>query len=35
VKRIEHREEALAGDGKDAVAAVDSKLVDEDAAAGA
>ena len=35
VERVEHREEALAGNGEDAVAALDAKLVDEDAAAGA
>ena len=32
VERVEHREEALAGNREDAVAAVDAKLVDEDAA---
>ena len=35
VERVEHGEEAFAGDGEDAVAAVDLQLVDEDAAAGA
>ena len=35
VKRVEHREEALARHGEDAVAALDPELVDEDAAAGA
>ena len=35
VQRVEHREEALARHGEDAVAALDPKLVDEDAAAGA
>ncbi len=35
VERVEHREEALARNGEDAVAALDHELVDEDAAAGA
>ena len=35
VERVENGEEALAGDGEDAVAAVDPELVDEDASAGA
>ena len=35
VKRIEHREEAFAGNGEDAVAAVDAQLIDEDSSAGA
>ncbi len=35
VQRVEHGEEALARHGEDAVAALDAKLVDEDAAAGA
>ena len=35
VERVEHREEAFAGNGEDAVAALDAKLVDEDLAAGA
>ena len=35
VERVEHGEEALARNGEDAVAALDLKLVDEDAAAGA
>ena len=34
VKRVEHGEEAFAGDGEDPVAPLDSKLVDEDLAAG-
>src|SRR5215213_10311976 len=35
VQRVEHGEEAFAGNGEDAVAALDLELVDEDAAAGA
>ena len=35
VQRVEHGEKALARHGEDAVAALDAKLVDEDAAAGA
>ena len=35
VQRVEHGEEAFARHGEDAVAALDAKLVDEDAAAGA
>jgi hypothetical protein len=35
VERVEHREEALAWNCEDAVAALDAKLVDEDPAAGA
>src|SRR5262249_6114787 len=35
VERVEHREEALARNGEDAVAALDHELVDEDASAGA
>ena len=35
VQRVEHREEAFARHGEDAVAALDAELVDEDAAAGA
>ena len=35
MKRVEHRKEAFAGHGENAVAALDAKLVDEDLAAGA
>jgi hypothetical protein len=35
VERVEHREEAFAGNGEDSVAAVDLELVDKDLAAGA
>ena len=35
VERVEHGEEAFAGDGENAVAALDAKLVDKDLAAGA
>ena len=35
VKRVENREETLAGNGEDAVTALDSELVDEDLATGA
>ncbi len=35
VERVQHREEALAGHGEDAVTALDPELVDEDAAAAA
>ena len=35
VQRVEHREKALTRHGEDAVAALDAKLVDEDASAGA
>ena len=35
VQRVEHREEALAGHGEDAIAALQGELVDQDTAAGA
>ncbi len=35
VQRIEHREEAFAGDGENAVAALRDELVDQDTAASA
>ena len=35
MERVEHREEAFAGNGENAVAALDPELVDEDLAAGA